>query len=233
MAGKATRNGSTPTVLLVHDAFADTGTWAGTLRAGADLGTDVVAVPNPLRGLATDGRYVAAAAALVDGPVLLVGHGYGGAVASVAAARADNVVGLVYVAALLPPPTGNIIDLVRGSGDLLAALVPYRCDAGVELYLSRAAYPSVFAHDLPTADAAVAAAQQRPVLAGAFEERPATVADIPSTYLITTADRVIDARLQHEAAARVGATTTEIDASHAVVLSRPAAVADAIRSALA
>jgi pimeloyl-ACP methyl ester carboxylesterase len=219
------RNGSTPTVLLVHDAFADTGTWAGTVRAGATLGTELVAVPNPLRGLASDGHHVAAAAGAIDGPVLLVGHGYGGAVASVAATRAGNVVGLVYVAALVPVPT--ILSLL--SARFLAALAP---TVDGELYLRRADYPSVYAQDLSTVDAMVAAALQRPVVAAAFEARWDPRARVPSHYLVATADRVLDARAQYRVAAAVRATTTEVDASHAVVLSRPDSVAEVIRSAL-
>src|SRR5687767_10329385 len=112
----AGRNGSTPTVLLVHDAFADTAMWAGAIAASRHLGADCVAVANPLRGLGTDADYVAAWAATIDGPVVLVGHGYGGAVISVAAAGALNVVGLAYVAGFIPDETESCVDLVRRWG---------------------------------------------------------------------------------------------------------------------
>jgi len=235
VANGRVRNGSTPTVLLVHDAFADSGTWAGTIRAGSALGTELIAVPNPLRGLDSDARQVAEIAVAVDGPVVLVGHGYGSAVVSAAAPRADNVVGLVHIAGWLPSPSASLVDLLSESPRFLAALVPYSAAGGVELYIDRAAYPSVIAADLSAEAGAVAAALQRPVLAAAFEERPTRAPEpgIASHYLVATADCVLDPARQLAAAASAGSTVVRVDASHAVVLSRPDAVADVIRSALA
>jgi pimeloyl-ACP methyl ester carboxylesterase len=229
---RRTRNGSTPTVLLVHDAFSDTGSWAGTDRAGRGLHTEIIAVPNPLRGLASDAAYVALAVAECDGPVLLVGHGYGGAVVSVAAASAGNVVGLVHLAAFLPDRTRAIVDILRAAAAhrFLAALRPYRSGSDTEIFLDRREYPAVLAADLDPSDAAVAAALQRPIRAAAFEERPQAVADLPSWYLIASADRVLDVPTQRVLAA--GSISTEVDASHSVPLSRPVAVAELIGAAL-
>ena len=224
----------TSTALLVHGAFADSGSWADTIRAAPGLG--LIAVPDPLRGLAGDAASVAASATMIDGPVVLVGHGYAGAVISVAAVAAGNVVGLVYIAAFVPDETQSCVDilLAGGSESFLAALRPYPVIGGTELYLDRTAYPAVFAADLDPEVAAVAAATQRPVLAGAFEERPAAVAwrDLPCWYLVATADRVLDPGTQRAMAARAGATTAGVHASHAVTLSHPEAVAELIGSAL-
>ena len=95
----AFRNGSTPTVLLVHGAFADGSIWAGVIPELQGAGIGVIAVANPLRTLASDAAYVASIAAAIDGPVVLVGHSYGGAVITAAGAAAGNLAGLVYVAA--------------------------------------------------------------------------------------------------------------------------------------
>ncbi len=227
---------ATPTVLLVHGAFEDSGSWAGTLRAARHLTADLGAVPNPLRGLDHDATEVAAAAAAVPGPVLLAGHGYGGAVASVAATRCANVVALAYVAAFLPGPDTSVVDLLHRSGShaFLAALVPSGPGDAAELYLEQRAYPEIFAADLDPDAAATAAALQRPVRACAFEERPAAVAGpgLPSWYLVTTEDLVLAPAVQRESAARAGSRTAEVDASHAVLLSRPDAVAALIGVAL-
>src|SRR5262245_14948418 len=96
------RNGSTPTVLLVHGAWTSTYFWGPTIEALAAEGIEATAVPVQLRSLAADSAYLTAVATAIDGPVLLVGHGFGGTIATVAGARATNVVGLVYVAGLVP-----------------------------------------------------------------------------------------------------------------------------------
>jgi pimeloyl-ACP methyl ester carboxylesterase len=234
------RDGGTPTVLLVHGEFSDTGAWTGTIRASGALAAGIVAVANPLLGLARDAAYVAANATAIDGPVVLVGHGYGGAVVSVAATEARNVVGLVYVAAYLPAPAQSCVDVLTGAGadGFFAALDPHllRMDGTfvTELYLDRDAYPGLVAADLSTRAAAAAAATQRPVRAAALEETPGAVGwpDLPSWYLVAGGDRVIGADAQRRMAARARAETVDVDASHAVVLSRPDTVADLIAEAV-
>lgn len=239
MTTDARRTGGTPTVLLVHGAFTDTSSWAGVLRELTDPGADVVTVPNPLRDLAGDAADVAAAAAAVDGPVLLVGHGYGGAVITVAAAGAPDVVGLVFVAAFVPDRFESCVDLIRENPDdaFLRALRPVpRPGAGpgaTELYLRRDRFREVFAADVAPAAAEVAAACQRPVTAAALEGRPASVGweRLPCWCVVANDDRVLDAATQRRTAARAGAVTVEVDASHAVLLSRPDVVAGVVRLA--
>ncbi len=241
MAARSAHDGATPTVLLVHGAFADSSCWAGAITAAADSGADVVAVANPLRGLAPDSAYVAALSAVVDGPVVLVGHSYGGAVITVAGAQAPNVVGLGYVAGFAPDESESCIDLSRATGDdrFLRALDPVNLalpdGPRTELHLDRSQFGPLFAGDLPAGAAAVAAASQRPVLAGALTDTPSSVGwrRLPCWFLVPTEDRVVDVATHRAMAARAGAVPVEVRASHAVVLSRPDEVADLIRAAVA
>jgi pimeloyl-ACP methyl ester carboxylesterase len=233
------RNGSTPTVLLVHGGFADGSMWAGVIGELQASGIAAIALANPLRGLASDAAYVAGAVAEIDGPVLLTGHSYGGAVIT-AAGSAGNVTGLVYVAAFTLDEGESVLDITgRFPGSQLmpvlrpAAFPADGGDPGVELYIDREAFPQVFAGDLPYPAAVVAAATQRPVAAAAFEEKTRTAAwkTTPSWYLAATADLVIPLAAQQFMARRAGAHTAEIRASHAITLTQPAAVAGQIAAA--
>jgi non-heme chloroperoxidase len=235
------RNGSTPTVLLVHGAFGDGSMWAAVIAELQDAGIGVMAPANPLRGLASDAAYIASVAAAIDGPVMLAGHGYGGAVVTVAGCAAGNVVGLVYVTGYALDAGESVLEIGgRFPGSQLAtALRPATFpdshgDLGVELYLDQEAFPRVFAADLPGRTAAAAAAAQRPIAAAAFEERSLAAAwkTIPSWYLIATADQVIAPDAQQFMAERAQAHTVQIQASHAVALAQPATVARQIAAAV-
>lgn len=233
-------NRSAPTVLLLHGAFADASSWAGVIARLQSAGIDAVAPANPLRGLSADARYIASVADEIDGPTILVGHSYGGAVTTVAGALTANVVGLVYVTAFALDEGESILDVSAQfpEGPLIAALRPTVCPGSdgqpiVELSIDRDAFPSVFAADLSTSVAAVAAATQRPIAAAALEERASAAAwrTLQCWYLVATADRVIHPDAQRFMAARAGARPLEVDASHAVATSQPELVADLIRSA--
>lgn len=161
------RNGSTPTVHLVHGAFADGSMWAGVIADLQAAGIEAIALANPLRSLASDAAYIANAATEIDGPVILAGHCYGGAVITAAGAAAGNVVGLVYVAGFALDEGESALDIMgRFPGSqLLPALRPVTFpgangDPAVELYFDREAYPRLFATDLSCRQAAVAAAGQ-------------------------------------------------------------------------
>ena len=234
------RNGSTPTVLLVHGAFADGSMWAGVITELQAAGIGAVAVASPLRSLASDAAYVAGAVAEIDGPVLLAGHDYGGAVITVSGSAAANVTGLVYVAAFALDEGESALDITgRFPGSqLLPALRPATVPGGdgdpaIELYIDREAYPRVFAADLPHQSAAAAAAAQRPITAAAFEEKSPAAAwrTAPSWYIVATADQVIPPEGQQFMAQRADAHTIKIDASHAIALTQPAAVARHIAAA--
>ena len=234
------RNGSTPTVLLVHGGFADGSVWAGVIAELQAAGIETVALANPLRSLAADAAYVAGAAGEIDGPVLLAGHCYGGAVITAAGTLASNAVGLIYVAAFALDEGESSLDMTgRFSGSqLLPVLRPVTSvsatgDPAVELYIDREAFAGVFAADLPGRVAAAAAAAQRPITAAAFEEKAQVAAwkTIPSWYVIAAADRMIPAAAQQFMAQRAGAHAIEVRASHAITLAQPAAVAEQIAAA--
>ncbi len=234
------RNGSTPTVLLVHGAFADGSMWAGVIAELQAAGIGVLAPANPLRSLSADAGYIASVAGEIDGPVLLAGHSYGGAVITTARSTVGNIVGLVYLTAFALDEGESVLDICRRFPDsqLVSALRPatfpdLNGDLGVELYIDRETFPQVFAADLPYRAAAAAAAAQRPITAAAFEEKSLSAAwkTMPSWYMIATADQLIPPEAQHFMAQRAGAHTMEIRASHAVALTQPAAVAEQIAAA--
>ncbi|MFF1294838.1 MULTISPECIES: alpha/beta fold hydrolase [unclassified Streptomyces] len=232
---------TTPTVLLVHGAFADAGSWAGVVEELQSDGIPVIAPPNPLRGLASDAAYVASLASQVDGPVVLVGHSYGGAVITVAGA-AENVVGLVYVAAYVLQE-GESLGELQGRfplSPLVSNLKQWTYpvpggDPAVEVTIAEDAFPAVFAADVPAEVTKVLAATQRPLAAGAFEETAPVAAwqTKPSWALVAGADQAINPEVERFGAKRAGATIVESEgASHAVAVSRPKEVADLIREAV-
>ncbi len=167
----------TPTVVLVHGAFADASSWNGVVELLQAKGINVTAPANPLRGIAIDSAYVAGVLDQTPGPVLAVGHSYGGAVITNAATNANNVLGLVYVAAFAPDEGEVLGQLTAGSKDsvLNSALLPLHYpspDGGtlVEFAIDPAKFHDAFAADLPAAQTAVMAATQRPVAEAAFSE---------------------------------------------------------------
>ncbi|GGT04662.1 alpha/beta fold hydrolase [Nonomuraea spiralis] len=232
---------TTPTAVLVHGAFADAASWSGVIAGLQRDGIPVLAPPNPLRGLAADAAYVASVAAQVDGPVVLVGHSYGGAVITVAGA-AENVVGLVYVAAYVPEENESLADLQGRfpepplAAGLRQASYP-TADGGqaVEFTIAADAFPEIFAADVPAEVTRVLAVAQRPLAAGAFTEAPGTAAwrTKPSWAVIADADQAINPDVQRFGAERAGAKAVEVaGASHAVAVSRPEEVAGVIREAV-
>ncbi|SEE70993.1 MULTISPECIES: alpha/beta fold hydrolase [unclassified Streptomyces] len=232
---------TTPTVLLVHGAFADAGSWSGVLAELQSHGIPVLAPSNPLRGLASDAAYIASVASQIDGPVVLVGHSYGGALITVAGTT-ENVVGLVYVAAYALEE-GESLGELQGRFPL-SSLVSnlkewtYPVPGGepaVEVTIAEDAFPSVFAADVPAHVTKVLAAAQRPLAAAAFEETAVAAAwrTKPAWALVAGADEAINPEVERFGAKRAGATVVELEgASHAVAVSRPKEVADLIRDAV-
>ncbi|MEV8528411.1 MULTISPECIES: alpha/beta hydrolase [unclassified Streptomyces] len=234
---------STPTVVLVHGAFADAASWSGVIAELQSHGIPVIAPPNPLRGLASDAAYVASVAAQIDGPVVLVGHSYGGALITVAGTT-ENVVGLVYVAAYVLEEGESLGELQGRFPDspLVSNLKQWTypvqgADPAVEVTITPDAFPDVFAADVPADVTKVLAAAQRPLAAAAFEETAAAAAwkTKPSWALVACADHAINPEVERFGAERAGATIVEIEgASHAVAVSQPKQVAalilDAVRA---
>jgi pimeloyl-ACP methyl ester carboxylesterase len=164
------------TVALVHGAFADSSSWTGVIERLQKNGVQVTAVANPLRGISIDSAYVASVLEQISGPVLAVGHSYGGAVITNAATNAKNVVGLVFVAAFAPDDGEVLGAVTAGSKDsvLNSALVPHQYPNGAgsatEFAIDPAKARDAFAADLSEAQASVVGVIQRPVSELAFSE---------------------------------------------------------------
>jgi pimeloyl-ACP methyl ester carboxylesterase len=230
------------TVVLVHGAFLDAGSWAGVTALLLASGIPVVAPAVPLRGIATDSAYLRSVLANIDGPVLAVGHSYGGAIITNAASLAGNVVGLVYVAGFAPDENESLGDAEATSRDsaIAPALLRRRYDTGsgdgtaVELFIAPHSFHRVFAADLSEAHAAVLAASQRPVAEAVVAEKSTTAAwrTLPSWAVVATADRAAGADVIRSMARRADAEIVELDGSHAIVISQPGRVTDVILSAL-
>jgi pimeloyl-ACP methyl ester carboxylesterase len=195
-----------------------------------------------MRGISVDSAYLASVIDQIPGPVLAVGHSYGGAVISNAASLAKNVVGLVFVAAFAPDEGERLGVVSATSKDSLlnTALMPRQYPTGngsetaVELAIDPAKIHDVFAADLPVEAAAIAGAAQRPVAELAFSEpngRPAWKS-LPSWAVVATADRAAGTDIVRSMATRAGATITEAMASHMIILSQPDVVVDVILSAI-
>jgi pimeloyl-ACP methyl ester carboxylesterase len=230
-----------PTVVLVHGAFADASSWNGVIERLQGEGVEVTAPPNPIRGLTADTAYLASVLDQTRGKIVLVGHSYAGAVISGAAHKATNVAALVFVAAFAPDEGEVLGQLTPTSKDAIlgTALVPHTYptpDGGTatEFVVDPAKSHDVFAADLPADQAAVLAATQRPVADAAFSEVMDTPAwkDLPSWAVVATADKAAGADLVRSMAERAGATVTEVDASHVVMVSKPDAVTAVIMAAV-
>jgi pimeloyl-ACP methyl ester carboxylesterase len=230
-----------PTIVLVHGAFAESASWDRVIRELDGAGHEVIAAANPLRGLASDAAAVSDLVRTIDGPVVLVGHSYGGAVITNVDADAGQITGLVYVAAFAPAPGESAFSLSqRFPGSTLGdALRPVpRSNGTTDLYIARELFHDQFAADVPAPEAARMAATQRPVTLEALQapsgERPLWK-EIPSWFLVAGEDRNIPAELQHFMAHRAGARrTVEVpSASHAAAVSHPDATARLILQAAA
>jgi pimeloyl-ACP methyl ester carboxylesterase len=228
-----------PTIVLVHGAFAESASWDRVIESVSRAGLPVVAAANPLRGLAADARSVSDLIRTLDGPVVLVGHSYGGAVISNVDAGAGEITGLVYVAGFAPEPGESCFSLsgmFPGStlADALQA-VP-RSDRTTDLSIAPDRFHQQFAADLPASQAALMAATQRPVTQEALVEpsgdRPLWK-EHPSWFVFGELDRNIPAALQHFMARRAHAhRTIEIPgASHAIGVAHADATAHLILDA--
>jgi pimeloyl-ACP methyl ester carboxylesterase len=240
---EGTHTAGPPTVVLVHGAFADASSWNGVIKGLQAKGVQVTAPANPLRGISIDSAYIAGLLEGTPGPVIAVGHSYGGAVITNAARQAKNVVGLVYVAAFATEEGERLADVEAGSKDsvLNSALVPLHypsADGGepaVEFTINPASFHDAFAADLPTEEAAVMAATQRPIAELAFAEPSGAPAwkHLPSWAVVATADKAAGTDVIRAEAERAGATITEVEGSHVIMISQPQVVTDVILEAVA
>ncbi|GHJ98845.1 alpha/beta hydrolase [Streptomyces sp. Y2F8-2] len=227
-----------PTIVLVHGAFADGSSWNGVIERLESRGYTVMAPANPLRGLYSDSAYIASVLKSVKGPVVVVGHSYGGAVISTAAAGNPQVRSLVYISALMPDVGESGMSLSARFPSALGTAttsVPYRTgDAGgTDLYLKRDKVHPVFAACLPASEANLLAVTQRPAASTAFSEKAQVAAwkNIPSWALVGRQDMTISPDQERFEAKRAGSHTVEIDTCHVSLIARPDAVTDLILQA--
>jgi pimeloyl-ACP methyl ester carboxylesterase len=201
----------------------------------------VTAPPNPLRGISADSAYIASVLEQIDGPVLLVGHSYGGAVISNAATDAKNVVGLVFVAAFAPDEGETLGAISAGSKDsvLNSALVTRNYPtanggSATELSIDPPKTREAFAADLPDEQIALIAATQRPISELAFSEPngPPAWKRLPSWAVVATGDKAAGADVVRSEAERAGAMITEVRGSHVIMISQPQIVTDVILAAV-
>jgi pimeloyl-ACP methyl ester carboxylesterase len=239
----ATPSTDTLTVVLVHGAFADGSSWNGVIERLQAAEIEVTAPANPLRGVASDSAYIASVFEQIPGPVLAVGHSYGGAVLSNAATIAENVVGLVFVAAFATEEGEVLGEATATSKDAIlgTALVPVQYPTGngtetaTEFVVDSAKFHEVFAADLPQHHAASMAATQRPVSEVGFSDPsgPPAWKNLPSWAVVATGDKAAGTDVVRSMAERAGATITELEGSHVIMISQPEAVTDVIMTAAA
>jgi pimeloyl-ACP methyl ester carboxylesterase len=229
-----------PTIVLVHGAWDSASSWGAVAGRLRDRGYSVRIPTNPLRSLRGDAAAIAEALAHISGPIVLVGHSYGGAVITNAATGNPNVRALVYIAAFAPDTGETALGLIAGRpGSLLpAALVPHTYRAadggiGVDTLINPLLFRTVFAQDVPATQAAAMAAAQHPtaLAAGLGPSGAPAWRHIPSWYLVAADDRVIPPATERFMAARAGAHTIEVRSSHAAHVSHPQETADLILAA--
>jgi pimeloyl-ACP methyl ester carboxylesterase len=238
-----TTHNDSPTVVLVHGAFADASSWNGVIKRLQAKGVKAIAPPNPLRGISIDSAYIASLLGQTPGSVVAVGHSYGGAVITNAATEADNVVGLVFVAAFAPEEGEMLGEVEAGSKDsvLNDVLVPLKYptpnggEAATEFMINPGKFQEAFAADLPDEEAALLAATQRPIAELAFSEPngPPAWKHLPSWSIVATGDKAAGTDVVRSMAERARASISEIEGSHVIMISQPDAVTDVILDAVA
>lgn len=232
-----------PTIVLVHGAWADTSSWDGEVEALQGQGYDVRAIANPLENLTTDAEYVASFLRTLSGPIVLVGHSYGGSVITNAAEGIPNVVALVYVDAAAPD-VGETNGSLSGADSVLKQRpenelfdklsYPGAPQGAVDLYLKKDIFLGHFGNDLPSEVATRLWATQRAASTAAFDtpSRYAAWRTIPSWYFISSGDQIITPTSEYAMAARAGSHVTTFDGgSHLTLVSHPDAVTAVILEA--
>ena len=230
-----------PTVVLVHGAFADASGFGGVIRELSTAGYDVVAPPNPLRSLAFDAASIAALVRAIDGPVVLVGHSYGGAVITQASAGLSNVTALVYLAAFGIDEGESCASVQEPFPPSLLAANSYPTSynapgapQGPDLYIKQEPFRETFCADVPVDVADVMFAAQRPLSLAALTEKCTAAGwrEHPSWFLVSEHDNSIPPEAERFMAGRMKATTETIEGSHTAFIAQPVAAASFIKQAL-
>jgi pimeloyl-ACP methyl ester carboxylesterase len=235
-----------PTIVLVHGAWADGSSWNAVASDLRSQGFTVLAPPNLLRGVEADAAYIASfIAQRTSGPIVLVGHSYGGFVITNAAADGGDVKALVYVDAFVPDEGEIVFGILGGSGSALdvpdpttvldIAGYPGAPEGDAEAFLKPDTVHTFFAQDLSEADRWLIHATQRPITLSATTtpSGPSAWKSLPSWAVVGTEDRVIPPDTQRSMAERAGATISEVAGSHVSMVSHPQVTIDAILAAVA
>ncbi len=220
--------------MLVHGGWDNSTSWNAVVEQLQERGYDVIAPANPLRDLASDSAFITSVLDTIEGPIVLVGHSYGGAVITNAAMGHENVEALVYIAGFAPDEGESLVQLVTmnpgseiGPATLVARPYPLPDGGeGTDLYLTREGFRTAFAADVPRHATDLMFATQRPFSQEAFESLsgPPAWESNPSWYLVASQDRAIPPATQRFMAERAGAQTAEVASSHVPQISRPGAV---------
>jgi pimeloyl-ACP methyl ester carboxylesterase len=236
---QASAQSTKPTVVLIHGAWADASSWNGVIKLLRADGYPVFAPPNPLRGVASDTASIAAFLKTIPGPVILVGHSYGGTVISGASAGNSKIKALVFVDAFVPDSGESCLSLLSSAPpppkDLFIP-VPFATAGGgdADLYLSPKYYGAVFASDIPAPIAAVMAITQRPIANSALAEKAPEAEGwktIPSWYVVGDLDNVLPPKLQLFMAERAKAHISHVHGAHPSMIEHPGTTVDAIIAA--
>lgn len=236
-AAAMTGHGAKPTVVLIHGAFADASSWDSEVAQLEADGYQVIAPAVPLRGLASDAAYVTSLVRSINGPVVLVGHSYGGAVATeVAANDPKQIKAIVYAAGFIPVAGENVLQLSnKFPGSLLSPATSYTVNVpgGTDLYIKPTDFHAAFAADRTPAQAAVAAATQRPITqAAASEPAAASVpAGIPLYEIVASQDKMIPPAAERFMAQRAGAAIYTVNSAHDMPVSHPRIIVSVIEHA--
>jgi pimeloyl-ACP methyl ester carboxylesterase len=240
-ADSATAKPAKPTVVIVHGAWTDASSFTDVEKILTKDGYPVLDFANPLRSLSGDSEYLASfLAARTTGPVILVGHSYGGAVVGEAALSDPDVKGLVYVDAFIPAEGESLLDLLNSAGPVdptqLFDRIPYpgAPEGDVDLYLKKDAFGPGFANGLSKAEQASFYAKQRPITFAAVNEKASATQSwksLPSWYVAGTQDASIPLALQLQMAERAGSAVTEVKAGHLAMVKEPKKVAKVIETA--
>jgi pimeloyl-ACP methyl ester carboxylesterase len=228
-----------PTIVLEHGAWANSASWSGVIGRLQAQGYTVDAPPNPLRDLTSDSAYLASYLKTVTGPVVLVGHSYGGAVITNAATGNGAVKALVYIDAYIPDEGDTIVGLTGAMpGSKLDPMTSFNAVPGAnpnspDLYVKQNLFPAIFAASLPVKRAAVLAAEQNPLAAAALQtpSGPPAWKTIPSWALIGTQDMVIPPAEQVAMTARAHSTVVKLKAPHLSLVTNPTEVTKLITTA--
>ena len=222
-----------PTIVFVHGGWADSSGWNQEITNLERRGYTVIAPADPLRDLASDSAYIRSVLQTISGPIVLVGHSYGGAVITNAAVGVPNVKALVVIAAFAPDKGESLVQLVTmnpGSqiGPTTLDFRPYPLPGGgtgIDLYIKKSAFHDAFAGDLPLEMTDQMQATQRPFSNDAFQSLSGEPAwkTIPSWYMVAREDHAIPPATERFMAQRAHASSVEVDSAHVAMISQPEA----------